>query len=1119
MTRLAFMVVVLTSTLTGVLLAREVKSQSISETKVSLNMNRAHLQEIFLQLEKQSDFRFYYDQEVGSMNGITLKENTTLDVVLKKLAGQMHLRFTQENSLIAVTRSPLPAPPGSIKGRIMEFETGEPLPGASVRILELNKGMASDEKGGYHMEAVPPGKYTLQVSFVSFTTENIPIEVKSGSQLIIDVKLKPSNNMKEVVVTALNMKRDLNNTGYLVEGISGKDVNSNKTVSMVNALAGKISGLDVGNTANGVAGSKRITIRGVSSISGNNQPLWVVDGIPINSTPITTATAGGGGGFDFGDGLTDINPDDIANITVLKGNAAAALYGSRASTGVILITTKSGANLDKNKTRIDISSSYTVDQVIDYTNWQYQYGQGTAGLKPASQQDALSSTANWGAKLDGSQVIQFDGQSRPYVAQKNNISNFYRDGKTLSNAISLSGNTEHTNYRISASDLSNSDIVPNTSFNRYIFSSNSHTKFKNLSVNAVLNYTIDNAINRQRIGGNFSNVNYTILNLPTNVNVLDLKPGVNSSGNEIGLTNQGIPTNPFFVTNRIHEDDERRRINGSLEVRYDFTNWLYARGRVLEDYFNYNETDYTPKGVIWSPKGGGLNQNTNTNAEENYEFIVGTPVLPVTSKFKISTFLGGNIYNSLLQTTNINGTPFVLPDVYTVNNLFVKYPSTGYYQQRTNSLFGNVDLTWNDLSLNITGRQDWFSTLPLNSNTLFYPSASLSYNINNKYLPAWLYSAKVRGSFAQVSGGASPYQLTPSYALDQNTYNGISLQSIGTSTVPNQNLKPLLSSEYELGTDLSFLNDNVSLNLTYYSRKTTQDIVTTSVSIASGYSNAILNVGEMTNKGIESSLRVNLIKSPKFFWNITGLFSYNKNNVVSLGNNVSNLQLGQSKTGNAFINVEKGYAYGQIEGYTYSYDSKGQIIYGSNGIPLVNGKLQKFGSGIYDKLASLSNSFRWNNFMLDVLIDSKFGAKIFSEENSLAVASGLSKLTLPGRTNGLVGNGVNAAGTPNTVLVTPANLNNYYSTVASVTQNFVYDASFIKLREISLGYTLPEKITAKTPFSRLSLSLIGRNLLILYKRTPNIDPESNTTSDNAQGIQATVYPPTRNIGLSLKGSL
>jgi len=1009
-----------------------------------------------------------------------------------------------------------------VTGTVMN-EKSEVLAGVTVQVKSASGPedyvSQTDSNGLFHFQGLRVGEtYVFTASSVGYETDvirNYVVNQSSHNSLLI--KLKVSNTqLNEVVVTALNIKRDVRNLGYLVENISGNKVNDIKAVSLESALSGKVAGLDAGNTANGVAGSKRVTIRGVSSISGNNTPLWVIDGIPINTTSISTATAGGGGGIDFGDGLTGINPDDIESITVLKGNAAAALYGSRASTGVILVTTKSGSSLAKNKMQVDYSSTYTTDKVVDYTKWQYQYGQGTGGLKPVSQQDALTSIDSWGAKLDGSQVVQFDGKMRPYVAQENNVKNFYRAGQTFSNAVALSGRTNATNFRLSASNLMNSDIVPNSAYRRNIFSFHSETRYNRLSVNTVVDYTEEAATDRQIVGGNYSNVHYTIVNLPTNVNVLDLKPGFDSSGAEIGLTSQGIPTNPYFVTNRMHEQDERRRFDGSLEIRYDFAKWLFAKGRLLEDYYDYNETDYTPNGVIWSPKGGGLNYNARTNAEENYEFIVGTPGGRLFHSFKVSAFLGGNIYNTLLQTSNINGTPFVIDGVYTVNNLAVKFPSTSYSQQRTNSLFGNVEIDRDNFSLILTGRQDWFSTLPLNSNTLFYPSVSLSYTLDNKYLPAWISSARFRGSFAQVSGGASPYQLTLSYTLDPNTYNGISLQSIGNTTVPNPNLKPLLSSEFEGGTDLGFWKERALLNVTYYSRRTTQDIVTTNVSVTSGYSNAVVNLGAMSNKGIETSLRLNIISSAKFNWDLTALFSYNKNEVLNLGNNISSLQLGASKTGNAFIDVVKGHEYGQIEGYTYARDAKGRIEYDASGNPLSNGQLQLFGSGIYDKLTSLGNTFSYKNFSLYFLLDAKFGAKIYSEENSLAVSSGKSQLTLPGRENGLTVNGADASGNSNTVTVSPANLVNYYTNLATITQNYVYDASFIKLREVSLGYNCPGRWLSKMPFTRLNLSLIGRNLLILYKKTPNIDPESNTTSDNVQGIAATVYPPTRNVGFSLK---
>ena len=1002
-------------------------------------------------------------------------------------------------------------------------DLGEVLIGVSVKVsLPQGQQVANtitDKNGSFTFNHLKAGRiYDFTYSYVGYELTYVNgFKVNEGKGNSILVRLKQrSSVLGEVVVTALNIKRDKRNTGYLVESLDGHNISENKTVNIQSSLSGKIAGLDVGTTANGVAGSKRVTIRGIASISGNNSPLWVVDGIPINTSVIGNATPSGGGGIDFGDGLTYLNPDDIDNISVLKGNAAAALYGSRASAGVILVTTKSGSKLAKNKFEVSYNGSYTIDQVKDLTDWQYEYGQGTGGKAPATLQDVLSTTGNWGAKLDGSEVLQFDNKLRPYVAQKDNVKNFYKDGSTRSNAIAFSGRTENTNFRVSYSNVANKDIIPNTSFNKNIFSLHSETKYNKLTVNSVITYAIEKVRNRQRVGGNYSNVNWTILNIPTNINVLDMKPGYDpATGAEIGITAQGIPTNPYFVTNRIAEEDERRRINGSLEIRYDFAKWLFAKGRILEDYYAYEEQDYTPSGVIWSPKGGGMNVDERKNSEENYEMIVGTNKHKLFSDLKISGFAGGNIYNSLLTASNVNGTVFILDNVYTINNLSVKYPSTRFYKQRTNSLFYSTELEFRDLFVNVTGRKDWFSTLPLNNNSLFYPSVSFSYILNRRYYPSWLSFAKLRGSFAQVSGGASPYQLDLSYGLDRDNYNGISLQRISNTVVPNANLKPLLSTEYETGVDLGMLSNKVTLNLTYYNRRTKQDIVSTNISITSGYNAAIVNLGQISNKGLETSLKVNIIDAKNFSWDVLGLFSYNKSKVENLGPGISKLQLAISKTGNAFINIEKGMAYGQIEGYTYSIDAKGNIIYDANGFPLSDGVVKVLGNANYDKIASISNSVSYKNFYFYFLVDSKFGAKIYSEINSLAVANGKSKSTLPGRETGIMGNGVTATGDPNSALVTPANLISYYGRVATITENYVYDASFIKLREISIGYRIPKSVVSKLHVSNASLSVVGRNLLTLYKKTPNFDPESNTTSDNAQGIGSAVYPVTRNLGISL----
>jgi TonB-linked SusC/RagA family outer membrane protein len=1015
---------------------------------------------------------------------------------------------------------------GRLRGMV-RGEEGEPMAGVTVVATPVNQSNSAKTtvtgRDGVFLisDLAVDAAYNVEFSSIGYRKNAIAdfkIKANDNNSLVVDM-IKQANTLEDVVVTALNIKKDLRKTGYLVETLKGNDVSDIKSVNIQNSLAGKIPGVDVSNTANGAAGSKRIIIRGISSISGNNQPLWVVDGIPVNSAIIGDAVPSGGGGIDYGDGLTYINPDDIAEITVLKGNAAAALYGSRASTGVILVTTKSGNHLGKNTMEVAYNASYTVDEVRDFTNWQYEYGQGNNGKPPTSKENALSSISSWGGKLDGSSVVQFDGQMRPYIAQRNNMNNFYKNGSTFSNTLSLMGRNEHSNFRLSSSYLTNSDIVPNSGFKRMGLSFNSNTVYKRLSVNTSIGYSVENAKNRQRIGGNYSNVHYTMLYLPTNVNVLDLQPGYDSTMAEIGLNNQGIPTNPYFVINRIHQEDQRRRVNLAVEVKYDFTKWLYGKGRILEDYFNYAETDYTPSGVIWSPKGGGMSQTEIRNAEENYELIFGLNSRRIGKDFTVGAFAGGNIYNRLYKSSNINGTVFVLPNIYTINNLSVKYPSTGFSRSRINSLFFNTELAYRSLYVTLTGRKDWFSTLPLNNNSLFYPSASVSYVLNKALYPKWLSFAKVRGSVAQVSGGASPYSLNLSYRLDRDVYDGVSLQRIGVSTVPNANLVPLISTEYETGTDLGFLENKLMLNFTYYNRRTRQDIITTNISITSGYNNAILNVGEISNSGIETSLTYNIIRNDNLNWNVIGVFSFNRNKVTSMGSGITKIQLAESKTGSAFVNVEQGKPYGQIFGYRYKYGANNQITYDKNGFPLNSGELFNLGTGYYDKIASIRSGLSWKNWLFNFMIDSKFGAKIYSEINALAMGMGKNILSLEGRENGLTVNGIDKDGNPLEVQIPVTNVPSYYSRVASFTHNFVYDASFIKFRELSIGYRLPQNLLQRARIKSASLNLIGRNLFILYKKTPNIDPESNTVSGNAQGIAATVYPSVRNYGLSLNVTL
>jgi TonB-linked SusC/RagA family outer membrane protein len=1007
----------------------------------------------------------------------------------------------------------------NITGKITDQQNQQALAGVSINVKGSSVGTSSDASGEFTL-VVPSGKNTLTISYVGYE----PKEVAVNDHSVINVSLVPGDKaLDAVVVTALNIKRNAKSLGYSIATLNGSEVNKVQSPNLINALSGKVAGVDVGNIANGVAGSKRIIIRGASSLTGNNQPLWVIDGIAINSSSLGgLATNAPEGGRDFGDGLTGINPDDIENISVLKGNAAAALYGSRASNGVILVTTKSGKS-GQGKINIDVSSSLMADKFIDLTDFQYEYGQNSrvnTNQLPVSAADAFTSDS-WGHKLDGTPAPQFDGVERPFSAVKDNYKRFFNVGSTLTNTVALSGSTNNHNYRVSLSDLRNSDLVPNAKFTRTSLNTKTSSQFGKLDLDVVFNYTYEKANNRPFIGGNHDNSFYSLLYLPSNVDIETLKPGYTPDGSEF-LFAQGI-SNPYYVVNKENEVDTKNRLTGSVSLKYQFTDWLYARGRLTRDYYLAKRFQYIPDhNLSASFPGGQFDQRSRDNAENNYELLLGIdPGLK--GKFNVNGFLGGNINWRTYTELTAAGNTFVVPGVYTFNNLANKLPSTSEAKQKTNSLFGSVELSYNKyLYLTITGRNDWFSTLPINNNNLFYPAAALSFLFSDAFeLPSAISFGKLRASTAQVSGDTNPYQLDLSYALDPLQYRSLSMQAIGTSNIPNKALKPLLSTDYEFGLEMDFFQNRFGFDVGYYNRQTKDDIVTTAVSNTTGYSTAVLNVGKLKNQGIEILLRATPIRGKDFSWNLTTSFSKNDNKVVALGDGTKGapIQLATSKDGYASLLIVEGQNYGGIYGYTYLRDAKGQKVNDSRGFPLYNSKQDFLGNGVYDKLFGFSNTFSYKNLSLYFLLDGKFGASIYSETNATAYDNGKHKATLIGREGGLVAEGVNASGGENTVLIPVIDISSYYKQIRHIAEEFIYDASFIKMREVSIRYSFPKTLISKAGMTNASISLIARNLATLYKNTENIDPESSVSSGNAQGIERMVYPATRNFGVSLKFGL
>ena len=1019
----------------------------------------------------------------------------------------------------------------TVTGKVID-ESGQPLQGASISVKGANVSTSTNEKGDYLLR-VTSRQSTLVISFVGLTTQ----EIKLNGRATLDVRLLPdSKGMQDVVVTALNIKKNPRSLGYSIVQLDGSKVNTVQTPSLVNALSGKVAGVDVGNIANGVAGTKRVVIRGATSLTGDNNPLWVVDGIPINSSSLGgLATNAPEGGIDYGDGLTGINPDDIENISVLKGNAAAALYGSRASNGVILITTKSGKSA-KGKTSVDFSSSILMDKLIDLSNFQNVYGQSAINQLnstdlPTSADNAKGSDS-WGHIMDGTPAPQFDGVVRPFSPVKDNYKRFFRTGSTITNTIALSGASANHDYRLSLSDLRNTDIISTADFSRTSLNTKAHSAFGKMDVDLVLNYVYEKAKNRPFIGGNHENPFYSLLYLPNSIDIETLKPGYDSTGREL-LYTQGV-SNPYYILNKEKEFDTKNRLIGAITLKYEITKWLYARGRITRDYYLAKRLQYIPDNNLSSsfpynsPSniGGVFNQRAIESSANNYELMIGVDP-SLNGKFNVNGFVGGNISWRTNSQLNESGNTFIVPDVYTFNNLKTKLPSTSESQRRTNSLFGSIELSYNKfLFLTLTGRNDWFSTLPMDNNNLFYPAAALSFVFSDAFrLPSTISFGKLRASTAQVSGDTDPYQLDLSYSLDAFLYNNtLPLQLIGTSNIPNKKLKPLLSTDYEVGIEMDFFGNRFGFDVGYYSRQIKDDIVRTAVSGTTGYSTAILNVGKLKNSGIEILLKATPVRNKNFTWDISATFSKNNNMIVALGDGVKGtpIQLATSKSGNAFVQLTEGERYGGIYGFSYTRDSAtGKIIYDSRGFPVVNSKAIFLGNSTYDKLFGFSNTFTFKNLSLYCFFDAKFGAKIYSETNATAYKNGKHMATLVGRENGLVADGLSQAGEPNVVMVSPNNLSSYYNQIGSITEQFMYDASFVKLREVALRYRLPKLAIGKVGITNASVSFVVRNLLTVYKdkNLENVDPESNVASNNQQGIERMTYPATRSYGLTIKFGL
>ncbi|GAB3902336.1 SusC/RagA family TonB-linked outer membrane protein [Larkinella knui] len=1009
----------------------------------------------------------------------------------------------------------------TLKGRVVSKTDGGGLPGANVLIKGTDRGSTTNSNGEFTINT--PANATLIVSFIGFK----PIEVPIGNKTSIEIPLEEDAALLgEVVVTALGITREKKALGYSVQEVSGKQLTQARSTNFVNALSGKIAGVQVTNSNGSPGASSRVLIRGTSSIGSNNQPLFVVDGVPIDN-----GNYGSGTGVDYGNGASSLNPDDIDNVSVLKGPSAAALYGSRGANGVILITTKSGKGTKG--IGVAVNSNTAFDTPFRQPEWQNEYGQGNKGQ--FSYVDGTGKGVNdgvdesWGPKLDGRLIPQFDSPiaadgtrtPTPWIAHPDNVNQFFQTGRTLTNNVSITGGSDKGDFRLSLTDLNQTGILPNTDYKRKTVSLNAGWNLtKKLSIRATGNYVKDGSDNRTNWGLYF-------IWFGRQVDMENLKNYTAPNSIYQNNWNNNYWTNPYYVLNLSTKFNEKDRLYGNLAATYKFTPWLTLTARTGTDVY---EDRRKTKGAARIDNLNGAKQYDSYNEEQifiresNSDFL-----LNATHKFgefDVTANIGGNHRTNYYQRNYMGATELAIPRVWNLgNSRQAKVAENSYTEKQVNSAYASANLGFrNYLFLDLTARNDWSSTLPANNRSYFYPSASLSavltdmFNLNSPVLSF----AKVRAGIARVGNDTDAYNLIQAYTY-QNPW-GSTPSLAENNTMLNATLKPEITSSYEVGAEVKLWHNRIGLDVTYYDKQSFNQILSVNISQASGFNSKVLNAGKLQNKGIEVQLSATPIQTGAFQWDIGVNWARNRNKVVELPDGLTTYTLGTVR--GMTIEARVGQPYGTFFGQGLLRDPNGNVIYDKSGYPQINPARRILGNFTPDWIGGFQNTFRYKNLSLSTLIDVKSGGDIFSQSVNIGRYTGVLKETTVGREDGIIGQGVVNTGTAESPVYTPnttkISSEEWHKKYYSLTNNEVtlFDASYVKLREVKLTYMISGQVFKKLPFRDIALSIVGRNLALLHSNVPHIDPETSYYNDgNLQGIENGQTPTTRTMGFNISFNL
>lgn len=1070
----------------------------------------------------------------------------------------------------------LPPDDATIKKEIGQFtlnglvkdDKGTPVPGALIRNKTAGTNAQSDPEGKFTVKAKQND--TITITSPTFGDQTIIVEKKEP----LTITLTPVNANKkvlgEVVVTALGIKKNPRSVGYAMQEVSGSSVQEAKEVNFVNALTGKVPGVQINTNTGSMGGSSKITIRGVKSILGDNNAFFVIDGVPMqNNSTNDPGQLNGGGGYDFGSPLQDINPEDIENISVLKGAAATALYGSRGANGVMLITTKKRPDSEKG-IGVTYSLNAQIDQVYKLPTYQNMYGGGASprfdtlyyndhpeaflneqsaayddnngkgryDLMPQYYEDA-----SWGPRLDGRLVRHYwswdkdkgnplFGQTAPWAAHPNNVKDFYRTGFTLTNNISMAGSNDKGGFRLSYGNMNQSFVLPNATTSRNNLSINGNYEVtKGVRAVASVNYVGLKA--KGRPGTGFTGPNPALQFTMFGQRQLDIEKEKNykySDGSQITWNRKSwddpavqFSNGPYWNRYMDYETDSRNRLFGYAGVDIDATKWLSFTGRVFMDDYNTLEEERTAKDYLI----GGYIKRVRTSREMNYQ-VTADIKKDFGKEFQLNASVGGNIMHRKWTTTGGSTQQGLLvKDVYNLNNSVQPAKIIDeFYEKQINSVFATANLGYkNMLFLDLTGRSDWSSTLLSGNNQYFYPSASLSFVFSDLLKDwKWLTFGKVRGSLAAVGNDADPYRIYDTYEFQPPFGNYPITQASGTKYT--RDLKPERTTEVETGVELKFLDNRIGVDFTYYRRRTKDQLIYLSLPAATGYTTAYANGGEVENKGIEIGLNLNPIRLKNGFrWDINANLARNRNKLISMNIDQYNTDLPvyligtDRRTQKVSVVAMVGQPLGTLIGTDYTYlngqrvvDASGHYVPTTTSVPL--------GNAYPDYVGGVTNTFTYKGIYLSALVDFQHGGSFFSYTNLYGEKSGLLQTTVENniRENGIIVPGVTADGHPNTVKITAqdhfaANGGNVISRAN------MYDASYIYLREAKIGYNLPESWYKKIGAQSARLSLYGRNLWLIKSNAPNVDPANIlNSSSNVQGIEGGALPSLRSYGLNLNVS-